>query len=174
MKLHPSKSDVVPTAGGVLIRMDPTQLEELYGILDSMNDNDRFAVSVTRAGKRKTGAANAYMWKLADLIAKKTGTTSTEVYRKAVGEVGPYSQVIMDTGAVERFTADWTGRGIAWPTETIDTNGQTTLLRLYYGSGSYDREELARVIDLLVEDARVLGIGVETREYIGQLLEDVT
>ena len=116
---------------------------------------------VKRVTKKRSLNANAYCWVLCDAIAQKIGTTKEAVYRQAVGDVGVYEHLLFaDTPtktaaeAMKDFKKKWYSNGVGWLTKTIDDK----TLHAYYGSSTYSKEEMARLIDWLVEQAQEQGI----------------
>ena len=90
----------------------------------------------------------------------KSGWTRTEVYRKAIKEVGgAFETVCCLDKAVDRLRQGWESNGLGWMTDTLKskTPGCTNVV-LYYGSSAYDSAEMARLINILIQDAESLGI----------------
>ena len=119
------------------------------------------AYEVKRVQKKRSLNANAYCWVLCDAIAQKLRTTKEAVYRQAVGDVGVYEHLIFgDTPtktaaeAMADFKTKWYSNGIGWLTKTIDDK----TIHAYYGSSTYSREEMARLIDWLVDQAQEQGV----------------
>ena len=53
----------------------------------------------------------------------------------------------------------WASRGIGWLSEPLSVNGDGTVDMVnYYGSSVYSTEEMAHLIDLVVQDCKELGI----------------
>ena len=116
---------------------------------------------VKRVTKKRSLNANAYCWVLCDAIAQKLGTTKEAVYRQAVGDVGVYEHLLFaDTPtktaaeAMADFKRKWYSNGVGWLTKTIDDK----TLHAYYGSSTYSKEEMARLIDWLVDQAQEQGV----------------
>lgn len=110
---------------------------------------------VKRVTKKRSLNANAYCWVLCDAIAQKLGTTKEAVYRQAVGDVGVCVPLTFtDPDAMTLFKRKWHSNGLGWLTKTLDDK---TLLA-YYGSSTYSKEEMARLIDWLVDQAQEQGV----------------
>lgn len=114
-----------------------------------------------RVTKKRSLSANAYCWVLCDAIAQKLGTTKEAVYRQAVGDVGVYEHLLFaDTPtktaaeAMKDFQKKWYSNGVGWLTKTIDSK----TLHAYYGSSTYSKEEMSRLIDWLVDQAQEQGV----------------
>jgi len=132
------------------------QLETIVGAFTKPG-----AYEVKRVTKKRSLSANNYAWFLCDAIAQKLGTTKEAVYRQAVGDVGVYEHLLFaDTQtktaaeAMADFKRKWYSNGVGWLTKTIDDK----TLHAYYGSSTYSKEEMARLIDWLVDQAQDLGV----------------
>ena len=119
------------------------------------------AYEVKRVTKKRSLSANNYAWLLADSIAQKLGTTKEAVYRQAVGDVGVWECLTFadtETKTAQQAMADfkrkWHSNGTGWLTKTIDDK----TLHAYYGSSTYSKEEMNRLIDWLVGAAQDLQI----------------
>ena len=130
---------------------------------------------VKRVTKKRSLSANAYCWVLCDAIAEKLHTTKEAVYRQAVGDVGVYEHLLFaDTPtktaaeAMKDFKKKWYSNGVGWLTKTIDDK----TLHAYYGSSTYSKEEMARLIDEAVNEAKKLGIETKPQWEIDSMLKE--
>ena len=131
-------------------------------------------ITVKKYRLRRSDEANAYCWVLIDKIARKTRTKKIEVYRNAIREIGGTSEMVyMKKNGLPRLKAEWDAKGLGWQVEEIGskTPGWTNVI-LYYGSSSYDTEQMSLLIDSLVQDAKALGIETEIPEKVQNMLED--
>ena len=112
---------------------------------------------------KRSGAANRYMWVLTDKIAQKLHITKDEVYREAIKEIGGCSEVFrMIDGAVDRFERVWEAQGLGWQIETVPIGDGCTNVIAYYGSSTFDREQMTQLIENLIFEAENLGIDTDT------------
>ena len=140
---------------------------------DELHDKD-CDITVKRYRKKRSNEANAYCWALIDKISKRKHLTKTEVYRNAIREIGGVSDMVnIRKATVDRLVQEWSGKGIGWQVEDIGSKvpGWTNLI-LYYGSSSYDTEQMSQLIETLVQDAQALGIETEDENKIKQMLEE--
>ena len=145
---------------------------DFRSIWDDLKDKD-CEITVKRYRKKRSNEANAYCWVLIDKIARKKRITKTEVYRNAIRDIGGVSDTIsIRTIALNRLQKEWSGRGIGWQVEDIGSQipGWTNVI-LYYGSSSYDTDQMSQLIDSLIQDAQALGIETKPQEEINSLLE---
>lgn len=121
--------------------------------------------------------ANAYMWQLCEKIAEKLtvmhGETvvKEDIYRNAVRECGVFKYCEISERAADTVMTSWGRQGTGWIAERVDfsqTKGFVAL-NLYYGSSTYDTKQMSRLIDIVVSDAKSLGIETMTPDEIANL-----
>lgn len=146
------------------------QVEELKGL--------KLNVELKKWIKKRTLDCNAYMWVLIQKIAEKISTENTviskeQIYRDAIKEVGAYSIVPIKSEAVEEWTRIWKSNGIGWICETQPSklDGFTNVM-CYHGSSVYNQKEMNRLVNVIVEECRNLGIETKPDEELKSLLEE--
>lgn len=146
------------------------QVEELKGL--------KLNVELKKWIKKRTLDCNAYMWVLIQKIAEKISTENTvigkeQIYRDAIKEVGAYSIVPIKSEAVEEWTRIWKSNGIGWICETQPSklDGFTNVM-CYHGSSVYNQKEMNRLVNVIVEECRNLGIEIKPDEELKSLLEE--
>ncbi len=124
--------------------------------------------------ERRSRDANAYMWVLCEKIAQKQGISKVDVYRENVRHMGVYEPLPVKETAVDRFAEEWGKRGLGWFCEKTDKSKIPgyVLVFAYYGSSTYNTQEMSRLIDNLVQDCTALGIPTDPREELNKLLEE--
>ena len=117
-------------------------------------------LTLKRWRKRRSLDANAYAWVLIDKIAEASGVSKTEVYWNTIKEIGGVSTTVcVEDRAVDQLRAGWRKNGSGWISDTMPSKiPGCTNVTLYYGSSTYDTAQMARLIDLLIQDAKALGI----------------
>lgn len=134
--------------------------------------NTPYSLNISRWKAKRSLNANAYMWVLCDKIAEKLKSTKDEVYRKYIGEVGVFRDLSINDDAVDTFIKAWGMHGVGWIAEKLDYSeikGYSTV-RAYYGSSVYSSKQMSRLIDMVVEDAKEMGIEVKTPDEIANML----
>lgn len=128
---------------------------------------------LTKAKKKRSLDANAYFFVLADKIAAVAGIPKSEVYRHAIKEAGGNSDVVcVMNEAVDAFCAGWESNGLGWQTERVPSKRPNcTNVIVYYGSSTYDTATMSRLIDLVVQDAKALGIETLPPDKLAGLLD---
>lgn len=140
---------------------------------DELHEKD-VDVTVKKYYKRRSLEANAYAWVLIGKIAEKKHLKKTEVYRNAIRDIGGVSELVtIKKAGFKRLQEQWMKNGIGWQVEDIGSKipGWTNVV-LYYGSSSYDTNQMTQLIESLVQDAKSLNIPTRPEEEIKSLLED--
>ena len=117
--------------------------------------------------------ANAYCWVLIDKLAQATRIPKTELYRKAIKEIGGVSDTVcVQHKAADRLVSGWESNGVGWFCERSESRLEGCMnVTLYYGSSVYDAAQMSRLIDNIVEDCKALGIETMTPEKLELLKE---
>ena len=140
-------------------------------MVDELRGMDILTLKVSRQTKKRSLDANAYAWVLIGKIAEKTNVPKNEVYREAIRDIGSYEIVCVKEEAADSLRRKWEHNGIGWQTETMlsKLDGCTNVL-LYYGSSTYDTEQMSRLIENLIQDCEALGIETKSQAEIDSLL----
>lgn len=136
--------------------------------IDQFEGVDESYIVTIKKARKKSMNMNSYMWVLCDRIAKKIHSTKEEVYRQAIAQTGKWIDVSSPQESADAVLDSWSNNGIGWWGEKL-YDGPITQLRLYIGSSDYNGEELQRVTDSIVEDAKELGIETMTPNELEHL-----
>ena len=118
--------------------------------------------------QKRSLSANALCWVYCDELAKKLQTTKEDVYKNAISYVGVFEEIKFATPeAAQRFKKIWYSHGVGWLTKSID---ECTLLA-FYGSSTYNTQEMARLIDFLQGECKSQGIETKSEAEINSLLD---
>lgn len=131
-------------------------------------------VEIKQHRKKRSLSANAYCWVLVDKIAARSGVDKNSVYRETIRNIGGVSDIVCcQDRAVEALRSGWQAHGVGWITDTMPSKleGCTNVI-LYYGSSTYDTAQMSRLIDLLVMEAKELGIETATPQELDRLREE--
>ena len=118
------------------------------------------SIKVAKKKKRRSLDSNAYFWILVDKLSQKLNLSKEDVYRNAIRNIGGVSEIVcVRNEAVEKLCAGWSKNGIGWQTDTMPSkiDGCTNVV-LYYGSSTYNQEQMTRLIDNIVQDCKAVGI----------------
>lgn len=146
--------------------------QALHQMFGDLKASERLTFKVGKFRQKRSLDANAYAWVLMGRIAEKTNVPTSKIYRAAIKEVGGnYDVVCVQDKAVEKLRDVWMQNGLGWQTDTMPSkvDGCTNVL-LYYGSSTYDTAQMARLIDIIVQDCHSLGIETRSPEEIESLI----
>lgn len=140
----------------------------------SAKKDKAFTAELKEFRTKRSLDANAYCWQLMDKLACAIGSTKEELYLRYVKECGPFKDFTMTEDEAKTFRVAWERLGTGWPTEQLDyaPDGERVVVRAYYGSSTYSVKRMSRLIDLVVEDCRNVGIETLTLDKIAMLKED--
>lgn len=144
----------------------------IAGFFGSCADDKEYTLEIKEKKKKRSLDANAYYWKLCHEIAYEAQVEVTTVYREHIKEIGGNNDIVcIQNKAVDDFCRAWQHNGIGWQTETIPSKleGCTNVI-CYYGSSTYDTQQMSRLIDLAIQDCKEYGIEYMTPTELAKLL----
>lgn len=142
------------------VALDISYGQEVYELIKANKEGKKdWFIEVSKPRKKRSLNANSYLWVLCDKIARVIGTTKETVYLKNIREVGVFDTLEIANAAVPNFINRWKAMGIGNFAEQIGEpyRGYTSVIA-YYGSSGYDTKEMSRLIESVVQEAKVLGI----------------
>lgn len=164
-----------PNGDYVLQITFPAQTKfEMAEIRDLLAQNKQLECDIHKYVKKRSSEANRYFWVLCDKIATLLRTTKESIYRDIISRVGVWTALEIDNDAVDRFNASWERNGLGWitqvvgPAETDPVNKKQVFA--YYGSSTYNSEEMSRIIDETVFIAQENGIETKTPDEIADMI----
>ena len=137
-----------------------------------LKDIEKLSIKIDKHKEKRSLDSNAYAWILMDKLASKMSLSKEEVYRNYIKEIGGNSDMVcVQDKAVDKLRQGWSKNGIGWVTETMPSklDGCTNVV-LYYGSSTYNTEQMSRLIDLIVNDCKAQGIDTRTPEEISHMM----
>ena len=158
--------------GKPLVTFELNEKQSATNMVDALKSCEKLSIKVDKFNQKRSLDANAYCFVLIGKIAEKTNVSKEEVYRAAVKEVGGnYDVVCVQDKAVEAFCEAWHKNGLGWQTDTMPSkiDGCTNVI-LYYGSSTYDVAQMSRLINIILQECRQLGIDTKSKEEIDSLL----
>lgn len=180
MKLAANFEKLLYTAdGGAEITFSTAERSAAEG-LRKLGETGLLSLEIKPHKEKRTIRANAYFWTLANAIANKLSVRNArpvgaeEVYKQYVRDFGKCQLVYFrnDAKIIKAFCGTWEQRGMGWmcfPQPTKDGDKYCEV-QIFYGSSSYTREEMARLIDAVVADCKELGIETKTPDEIADML----
>ena len=151
--------------------LEVNEVNDFKQLVDDMNGLEKLSIEIKPFRQRRSLDANAYAWVLMDRLAAKLNQSKVDIYREYIKNSGGNSEyVCAQNNAVDRLREAWQKNGIGWQTDTLPSKieGCTTVI-LYYGSSTYDAAQMARLLDLIIQDCKEIGIPTETPDEIARL-----
>ena len=139
----------------------------------------KYVADLKEYRERRSLDANAYCWVLlgklaARLSMPKAPVTPEEVYREAIRDVGDNYEVMpVRNDALDHWRDIWADKGIGWVCEVIGPSkleGYTNV-RNFYGSSVYDKAQMSRLLDIIIQDCKAQGIETLPPEELERLME---
>ncbi|MGB4293600.1 MAG: hypothetical protein WBJ37_12055 [Bacteroidales bacterium] len=150
----------------------PNSMKETFQKFILGQEGKDYTVKIEPYKEKRSNDANAYYWTLAGKLSAKLGISNVEIYRQHIKDIGDNYEILpIRNDAVDKFTQAWQKNGIGWLTSIIGKSklkGYTNIMA-YYGSSTYDSKQMARLIDLMVEDCKLQGIETLTPAEIERM-----
>ena len=154
--------DLLRTASGEWVVSFTTKADPRE-IFNAFTDKD-VNIEIKKASKHRTKTANDFCWAMCTDIgnALKPPVPKEDVYRQAIKDVGKFDTLHIREDAVETFRSIWYERGIGWFTEVVDYSAAPgcKVVFAYYGSSTYNTEEMSRLIDYLKQDMENMNLPI--------------
>lgn len=150
-----------------------TAPKSVVRVLDELNDKP-YAVTVKEYREKRTLSQNSYLWVLLDKLAAKVNRSKEDIYKIYIKDCGVFEILPIRNEAAERFITLWQARGLGWVCEDLGEsklNGYTKLIA-YYGSSTYNTQEMKRLIDAVIQDCEAQGIQVMSLSDVMLLQND--
>ena len=126
-------------------------------------------VKITKHREKRSKNANDYLWVLCDKIADAVDLSKEEVYQDAIKHRGIYKDFHnLAPKDADTLKVVWNTYGTGWIAEQVDyePDGETVIIRCYYGSSVYDTKQMSRLIDYIVNEAKNLDIETMTPDEL--------
>ena len=98
-------------------------------------------------------------------------STPREVYQRAIQEGDQYCISTLADKDYDSFVRAWTSRGIGWRVQLVDDLAGIKTVFAYYGSSAYDKKAMHQLIEILIDEAKNLGIEVRPEDEVRAMLE---
>ena len=158
--------------GKALLMLSVNQKQSAISCWDKLKDEDKLTFKIGRYTESRTKDANRYFWALCEKIAENQNTTKIDVYLNTIKDVGVFYDDEVEVDKVQRRRKAWEMIGTGWLTERVDfsADGSKEVIRFYYGSSSYNKKQMGRLIENVVQDCQALGIETRTPDQIANLV----
>lgn len=146
----------------------------LEGQIEDLNDlSDKdLTIEVKKFHKKRSLNANAYMWELLGKIATHPSINSSpdEIYEQYIQQMRlPYQD---DDGYIfvtVKTSVDMSKIEGHWCFHSMSADGKFTSYYMLRGSSTFDSSEMSKLINLVVDDAKNLGIETLTPDELARL-----
>lgn len=139
----------------------------------------RLTVQVKKYREKRSLSANALCWELCTKLAEKLSNrveqyTKEDIYRQAIKEIGVYKDFEnLPQSDANTLRHAWELLGTGWITEQVDfmPDGENVTVRCYYGSSQYNKKQMSRLINNLVQDCIAVGVEHRPPEEVESILK---
>lgn len=158
--------------GKALLTLAVNQKQSAINCFNELKDREKLTFKIGRYIESRTNDANRYFWALCEKLAEKLNTTKMDIYINSIKEVGVFYDDEIEVEKVQRRRTAWSMIGTGWLTERVDfsADGNKEVIRFYYGSSSYNKKQMSRLIDNVVQDCQSVGIETRTPEQLANLI----
>jgi hypothetical protein len=153
----------------------PTRLQEM---IEGLRAADSLTIKIGKFRKKRSLDANQKLWALINEMSTILKLTPEEIYQGYIPDVGNNFRVFpVKPEDINEFAADWCNGHIGRMVEDVgpcrsrDLKGHR-LLKMYRGSSEYDVPTFSRLLDLVLQDCRNLGIETMSEREKSLLLEE--
>lgn len=149
----------------------PSLEQELIDIKKGLEGGKNVSAEIKVHKPRRSLDSNAYCWVLMNRLAQKINIDVEAIYQEMIKGIGGNCDIVcVPDIAVERLQSGWKRNGIGWVSDTMPSKleGCTNVV-LYYGSSTYNQEQMSRLVDRVVRECQVQGIETMTPAELAQL-----
>lgn len=132
-----------------------------------------YDVDIKQHREKRSLDANAYYWKLCGDLARAVGEKPEDIYLRHIKDIGNYSTLCVQEKALADFKQKWTSGHLGRFIETRESKiPRCVTVLAYYGSSDFDRTQMSRLIDNLIQDCEAVGVEILPPDKIALLKED--
>lgn len=159
-----------------------SDVREVQSILGKYSSNELWTAEIQKQEPKRSLDANAYCWVLCSEIAKELAKdgghwTKEDIYREAVKNYGVSCIIPVPKESLyfvcQRHCIGSTGNMVEELNDCrVEINGEMCRcvnVAFYFGSSTYNTQQMARLVDGLVQDAKDVGVFVKSEEEIGRI-----
>lgn len=166
------------STGNPLVTFEMEQGMEAQKMVSKYKET-RVTVQVKEYREKRSLSANALCWELCTKLAKRMSNkaeqyTKEDIYRQSIKEIGVYKDFEnLPPADAKTLRHAWELLGTGWITEQVDfmPDGENVIVRCYYGSSQYNKKQMSRLINNLVQDCIALGVEHRPPEEVESILK---
>lgn len=164
--------------GNAILTLSINEKTSAMAMFDELHQCEKLSVDIDKYRAKRSLNANSYMWVLCEKLAIKLSGeeeryTKEDIYRDAIREVGIFKDwENLSPSEAKTLCTAWGMIGTGWVSEQVDymPDGIHVVIRTYYGSSQYNKKQMSRLIDNIVQDCQAEGIETKTPDEIANLL----
>ena len=134
--------------------------------LEGLKDSTPYRLKLTKWAERRSLDANNYLWVLASKMAEVLGTTKDEVYENLLQRYGLVDEDVVIT---VKSSVDMSKIDGHW--HLLKSDDKWSGYIRIRGTSEYDKREMARFLDMVVDEAKELGVETMTPQELEKLKE---
>ena len=164
--------------GWLMVKPTREDLGKAMAIVRKMKPKP-YELTVKELKKKRSNEANAKLWALLSDLSVVLHIPPEEIYQGYIPDVGGNYKIIpVKPQEIPEWEKDWCkghiGRMIddMGPCMSKDLEGYHNL-KLYRGSSEYDSATFSRLMDLVLQDCRQLGIETLSERELSLMLEGI-
>lgn len=166
------------STGKAKLTLEINEKTSVMKAFDDFRECEKLSIKIDKYREKRSLDANAYFWllcgKLADkLTDENVKYTKEDIYKKSIKEIGVYKDFQnLSPSDAKTLRHAWKLLGTGWITEQVDymQDGENVVVRCYYGSSQYNKKQMSRLIDNIVQDCEAVGIETKTPDQIAEML----
>lgn len=129
-----------------------------------------YVAEIKKFYEKRSLNANALFWKGVGLIASATGRDNWSIYLDLLRNYGQFTYVVVKPQAVEKFKETYR---LCEELGEVEVNGKKGIqLLCFYGSSQYNKKEMSRLIDGMMQEIRSLEIDFVSDDDIVKALDE--
>ena len=164
-------------AGWLMVKPIREEMGKAMAIVRKMKPK-AYDLTVKEHRKKRSNDANAKLWALLNELSVVLRIPPEEIYQGYIPDVGGnYRIVPVKPEEIPDWEKEWCkghiGRMVEdiGPCRSVDLKGYNNL-KLYRGSSEYDTSQFSRLLDLVIQDCRQVGIETLSEREKSLLLEE--
>lgn len=174
MKLTFTDAEWKQTGGAFWVCLKVEDPHEARQWFVKIKQGVKYVAELKRWREHRSLDANAYCWALLNKLSWALRMPPEEIYRDLIRDVGGNYEVMpVRDDALDRWRAIWAGKGTGWLCEVIGPSkleGYTNV-RNFYGSSVYDKAQMSRLLDIIVQECKAQGIETMPPDELERLME---
>ena len=163
--------------GWLMVKPERAELGKAMALMRKHKDR-LYNLEIKEFRKKRSLDANQKMWALINEMSTMIKLTPEEIYQGYIPDVGNNYRVLpVKPEDINEFAADWCnghlGRMVEdmGPCRKRDLRGYHNL-RCYKGSSEYDVQTFSRLLELVMQDCKQLGIETMSERERSLLMEE--